>query len=207
MTTHVDIPSQPRGRDEVRAALIETAVQMFVESGNADISVRQVAARAGVNHGLVHRHFGSKRELLGAVLDHLAQEVADDGADAADAVGSMFRGLESSPYWRLLGRLLQDGEMPEHAQSTFPAMKLLIERYESGQRDGSIDPSLDPRLVAAGAAALGVGWMFFEPFLLASTGLDQEPTEVVRQKYAGFLAELQARLAPRDGSAARPSRS
>ena len=34
-----------------------------------------IAKEAGVNHGLVHRHFGSK-DTLRAVLNHLANEVS-----------------------------------------------------------------------------------------------------------------------------------
>ncbi len=172
---------------------------MFVETGSTDISVRQVAARAGVNHGLVHRHFGTKRELLGAVLGHLAQRLADASVGDLDDLGGIFRALQPSPYWRLLSHLLVEGDLTPEMQSSFPTMKVLIESFRRGQEEGRIDPALDPRIVAAGSAALGLGWMFFEPFLLPASGLDDEPIEEVREQYQGLLAELLVRLAPREG--------
>ena len=79
-----DVPS---GRDEVSAAVLAAAAELFAERGPSATSIRDVAARAKVNHGLVHRHFGSKEKLVGAVLDHLAAELntlLDAGAPEAD---------------------------------------------------------------------------------------------------------------------------
>lgn len=61
----------PTGRAEVAAAILEAATELFAERGPAATSIRDIAARAGVNHGLVFRHFGTKEQLVGAVLDHL----------------------------------------------------------------------------------------------------------------------------------------
>jgi len=65
-----------RGRTEVRNALLDAAAALFAARGVAAVSVRDVAAHAGVNHGLVHRHFGSKHALFTAVLDRGAREIA-----------------------------------------------------------------------------------------------------------------------------------
>jgi len=59
----------PRGRTEVCDALVSTAMELFALRGPAAVSVREVAARAGVNHALTFRHFGSKDGLVQAVLD------------------------------------------------------------------------------------------------------------------------------------------
>ena len=64
--------SVPTGRDEVVAAILDSAAEMFAERGPAAASIRDIAARAHVNHGLVFRHFGTKEQLVAAVLDHLA---------------------------------------------------------------------------------------------------------------------------------------
>src|SRR6201997_2508907 len=75
---------KPMGKDEVVAAVLEAASELFAERGPAATSIREVAARAGVNHGLLHRHFGSKRQLLAATLQHLA----DSGAALRDSGAS-----------------------------------------------------------------------------------------------------------------------
>src|SRR5262249_27423330 len=50
----------PVGRAEVVAAVLESAADLFAERGPAATSIRDIAARSRVNHGLIHRHFGSK---------------------------------------------------------------------------------------------------------------------------------------------------
>jgi hypothetical protein len=52
------------------------AADLFAERGPAATSIRDIAARSRVNHGLIHRHFGGKDALVGAVLDHLGQHLA-----------------------------------------------------------------------------------------------------------------------------------
>ena len=57
-------------------AVCKAAAELFAERGPAAVSSRDIAARAGVNYGLIHRHFGSRQELQRQVMtetrDHLA---------------------------------------------------------------------------------------------------------------------------------------
>jgi hypothetical protein len=59
-------PPRRRRRDPEasRAAMIEAARAVFTERGYARATIREIARRAGVTHGLVMRHFGSKERLL-----------------------------------------------------------------------------------------------------------------------------------------------
>jgi AcrR family transcriptional regulator len=63
-------PGRRRGAadSKTRAALIEAAAEVMLEEGYAAISVRRVAAKAGVNPGLVHYYFHSMDELFLAVF-------------------------------------------------------------------------------------------------------------------------------------------
>ena len=65
--------SRPR-RDEVRAAVLDAAARHFAAQG-ANASLRDIATDAGVNLGLIHRHFGNKDDLLQAVLDSSKMEL------------------------------------------------------------------------------------------------------------------------------------
>ena len=75
MATQSD-PRKPRGRDEVRSAVLTAASSLVAERGPDGFSVREVATRAGVNHALVHRHFGTKAD----VLEQMLAADADDAA-------------------------------------------------------------------------------------------------------------------------------
>ena len=52
-----------------RLRILDAARDVLVQRGYGDASTRAVAERAGVQLSLVHYHFGSKQQLLLAVLD------------------------------------------------------------------------------------------------------------------------------------------
>jgi TetR/AcrR family transcriptional regulator, repressor for neighboring sulfatase len=157
-------PGAPLGRAEVVSAVLESAADLFAERGPAATSIRDIAARSSVNHGLIHRHFGSKDGLVAAVLDHLGQHLAGlleakaDGSTIGDAVDRQLR---------VLARTSLDGFSIGELQSRFPTMELLL---QSARARHSSD--LDARLAAAHTIALQLGWCLFGDFLRASTGLE-----------------------------------
>jgi len=54
--------------EAVRTALLETARRLFAERGYQAVSVRALAAEAGVNAAMIHYYFGSKEGLYLAVM-------------------------------------------------------------------------------------------------------------------------------------------
>jgi AcrR family transcriptional regulator len=68
MTKNRSIPGcrRDRARAEERRAICEEALlhaaeRLLVDAGHAGIATRRLAQEAGVNHGLVHYHFGCQR--------------------------------------------------------------------------------------------------------------------------------------------------
>ena len=154
----------PVGRDEVVAAVLDTAADLFAERGPAATSIRDIAARSNVNHGLIHRHFGSKDRLVGAVLDHLGQHLAE--LLAKDAEGSRIAAAVDRQL-RVLARVSLDGYQIGKLQSRFPTMEMLLETVRARQSS-----EVGARLAAAHTIALQLGWVLFGGFLRASTGLE-----------------------------------
>ena len=95
-----DVVDKPAGRDAVMDVLVDATGQLILERG-VTMSVRDIARRAGVNHGLVHTYFGSKEALLSAAFGHLvdraAAELDDDGFRPADPRLPQRRGGDSMP--------------------------------------------------------------------------------------------------------------
>lgn len=186
----------PHGRDEVRRALLDAAAALFAARGAAAVSVRDIATRAGVNHGLVHRHFGSKEALRRAVMDELSAQIAERTASApAPAPGTIPSAFtataEASHYWRMLARALLDGEDPKRIQGReFPVVKLLLEQVCDARDRGMLPASSDPRVITALSVALGLGWLLFEPFVLAATGLGKSSKAHVRQQVFDFWLNI-----------------
>lgn len=61
--------SRPHGVRR-RDRIIEAAIELFGEVGYRAAGLRDIAARAGITHPGLLYHFGSKEELLAAVLQH-----------------------------------------------------------------------------------------------------------------------------------------
>lgn len=90
-------PEQPRRRrrdpEGHRAAILEAARSTFTERGYARTTLREIARRADVTHGLISRQFTSKEQLfLAAVpgnrdLEHVA---AGDPATLPDRIARGF---------------------------------------------------------------------------------------------------------------------
>ncbi|MDO6966340.1 TetR/AcrR family transcriptional regulator [Rhizobium alvei] len=55
--------------EERRRQLGEAALRCIVKNGNAGVSVRQIAAEAGVTQGLITHHFGEINELVAYAFD------------------------------------------------------------------------------------------------------------------------------------------
>lgn len=70
-----------------RRALVEATLESLAERGLGAVSVRDVAARAGVSPGLLRHHFGSFANLLNEAYRHAVGEV-DAVLEAALAEGS-----------------------------------------------------------------------------------------------------------------------
>jgi AcrR family transcriptional regulator len=83
-----DAPGQRRAsqKAETRARILQCALESFAARGFAGASVRDIAAAAKVNHGLIRYHFGDKDGLWKAAVtflfERLHEEIAIPAADA-----------------------------------------------------------------------------------------------------------------------------
>lgn len=69
-----------------RRALLQATITVVARSGLRALTYRAVAAEAGVSHGLVRHHFGSRDQLIAAALEFaVAESLRETGmTDAAD---------------------------------------------------------------------------------------------------------------------------
>lgn len=100
-------------RDRTQAQLLQAAVQLFLSSGVAAVTVQQVAQAAGVTTGTFYNHFATKDELLARLAELLGESLCrairdslagiDDGA-ARMAIGQRrYVGMGvDNPAWALL---------------------------------------------------------------------------------------------------------
>lgn len=108
---------RPKGREAVIAEVLDAATELFAANSPERVSVREIAASAGVSHGLVRRYFGTKDAILQAVLDRNAAMMGRELRGAShllDQSPSFFEmTLAQGAFMRTLIRASLDGAQPE----------------------------------------------------------------------------------------------
>ncbi len=178
------MPTKPRGREQVRSAVLSATKDLVAERGPDGFTVREIATRAGINHALVHRHFGTKADVLEQMLAADAEAVVnavldsglptsamiEQGSASGEVVAQLLDLLAERPsYWRTLVHAVLDS--PEAA---IPGTSSTTDLFSGLWRDTD-----DDRAVPTSVAGLTVlGWLIFGKFMTDTTGAD--PDEVKR---------------------------
>ncbi|MEO8692374.1 MAG: helix-turn-helix domain-containing protein [Acidimicrobiales bacterium] len=185
-TARTSKPSpKPSGSDEVRAAILAAAGRHFARHGTA-ASLRDIAADANVNLGLIHRHFGNKDALIRAVLESHANAgagLARRSTDLAGTVQQIFgHDADGAQYIKMLAWLLLENAPLEQFQTQYPTINAL--------RGLAADEEQELHLLAA--FALIYGWTVFGDQLLAAFGHKARARHQVEQRLAAILGQLVA---------------
>jgi len=165
----------------VTAALIDAAATLYAESHSSAVTVRRIAAEAGVNPAMVNRYFGSKDNLVQAVLERSQHRIAARNSNVHNlpaAVDALFRSvMAEKEFVAILARACLDDTLPPFPGG-YPAMTGLIERLES-QGAVSAPVITDPRILVICLASLSLGYGLYGEFLRRGTGLEAWPTDEV----------------------------
>jgi AcrR family transcriptional regulator len=140
----------------VRAAVLRATLDALLAGGADDLSIRDVAQRAGVHETSVYRRWGTRANLiLDAVLSEIqaAVPVPDTGSLRGDllALMSAIAAFITTPVGQLLLRLALRDDLPEdHAVRE----RFWAERFTTGQTvlqraqaRGELRPGQDYRLI------------------------------------------------------------
>ncbi|MEV0382037.1 TetR family transcriptional regulator [Nonomuraea sp. NPDC050643] len=167
-----------RDPEASRAAILDAARAAFAERGYARATIREIAQRAGVTHGLVMRHFSSKEQLFIAAMpegrdlrdlmpgspetlpERIAQTFVDrmEHADGNDPFIALIRGAASD----------------EHAATNlYLAMR---QRSIESYRALITGPDAEERIDLLGAHLIGVT---FSRYVIKSGPLSEMTSEVL----------------------------
>lgn len=61
-----------------RDALVKATIAEIGAAGSLDVTVSQIARRAGMSSGLAHHYFGGKNQIFEAAMRHILREYADE---------------------------------------------------------------------------------------------------------------------------------
>jgi len=164
----------------IDALLLAAGRELFPELGAAGLSVRRVAAHAGVNPGMFHYHFGTKdafvarllQDIYDSMFAHLELAAASGPAPTALHAALCVLGRFARDHAKLLRRLFVDALAGDrHAGAFLRAnvprhLGVLARLIEAGQREGALR-----RMPVAQAVAL-LGGGVAAPLVVASALTD-----------------------------------
>ncbi|MBI3450662.1 MAG: TetR/AcrR family transcriptional regulator [Acidobacteria bacterium] len=166
-----------------RKVLLRSTRDLMLERGSDNVSIRDIAARAGVNLSQIYYYFGSKEALKAAVLFDVISEFDPTIAARAEGVAAgaepvALEALIDAAHARLaafdvmprlmLRELSRDGPRLRDISGRLllPRLRRLEALLRRGQRSGTVRRG-PPRIQAALCSSLFLYWHLFRPVLRA----------------------------------------
>ncbi|MET8101581.1 TetR family transcriptional regulator [Streptomyces sp. NPDC005236] len=179
-----------------RAAILEAARQAFAERGYARATVRDIARRAGVTHGLITRQFSSKERLFLAAVPgnrDLEQVAAGDPATLPERIARGFvQRMETDavndPLVALLRSAASDEQAATHLLAAMQERSIAVYRTVLSP-GGSAAPGddLDTRVALLGSQLIGVT---FSRYIARTEPLASMPSEQLTEHLTRTLRHI-----------------
>jgi AcrR family transcriptional regulator len=157
---------------DLKNALIKAGTEILSEEGVAGLSLRKVAARAGVSHSAPYAHFSDKQALIAAIstegfrqLNARLSSISDTcQAEPARlllevAFAYVQFALDSSAFFKLMfsGVLEKEKDYPDFVAISKASFQLLVALVQRCQQVGLIRPG-DPDVLAVSIWSLVHGF-------------------------------------------------
>jgi AcrR family transcriptional regulator len=194
-------------REQTTETILFAAEGLFAERGYTAVTVREIAAAAGVSHALVHRYLGSKEDLYRAMLrrhESVIRDAAPDQEDLGEATKLMLREawLEQRRYLRLVAHSALHGLSYDHTSGRFAATERLVELAErAAAAPGTArEPGApSPRFVVASLVAMLLGWAAAKDWLLPAAGVGDMDDEEFLAAFERVLLDVERTYFPAAG--------
>lgn len=169
---------QTRGRYakgvERREQIMQTATDVFATEGFEGTALKRVAELVGVREATLFHYFGSKQELLTAVLEERDRRAAKDleaGGGLIEAMPSIARRNATQPGLTTLYAVASaTASAPEHASHAFfqhrfsgvvdTAARDIAIRQAAGTLRADLPAAVLARLLVAASDGLQLQWMY-----------------------------------------------
>lgn len=151
-------PKRRRDKEASKQALLAAAVETFATRGYDAATTREVAQKAGVAEGLIHRYYQSKAGLLLAVLSDYEDEQMRCALEVPAPSGSLEEEIRTQFSMHLdelkkkgdfarvvISRCIVDPAVAKQMRKHIFEEKIpvFVERFRQFQRDGKIEADAD----------------------------------------------------------------
>ena len=176
----------PITRAEGERRLVEAAYQLTQDRPISEVGVREIATLADVNAGFVHTWFGSKNDLLIAVVKQQLTEIAADAVRAAPGTAALnFEDPKLLSTIRLLLWLQLEGVEIQNLLDNKIILDTLTKRFIEIE---NIDPKI-ARQAATIAISMGLAIGSFAPMLEMTGVTDIQPVMDLWRHILSLLAK------------------
>jgi TetR/AcrR family transcriptional regulator, repressor for neighboring sulfatase len=172
-----DVSGRAVGRAVVSDALLAAAERLFGTKGPNAVSLREIAAEADVNFGLLYQYIGTRENLLRAVFDRVSEKGFPAFAEAPDfaSAARLLRGSQNNdPYARMLAWSILEGH-DLHAREAHlpPATGALLDHVRAALAERGLPDEREARATLALVYAFNLGWRLFAEHLLPAFELTE----------------------------------
>jgi TetR/AcrR family transcriptional regulator, repressor for neighboring sulfatase len=167
--------TKPYGREQVIESIIDATLSLWSAKGPSEVSLRSIAARAGVNYGLVYRHFRTKEAVIRAAMDRVvarSMHFTEDCTDLVDAMDSVLP-RSTGAHARLLAWAILQYLVDDILPAEDPFLQRLRDLAKADHADDLPDADTAAKVKAGSLLAMLYGWRLFEPYLVRGLQLEQ----------------------------------
>ena len=177
-------------REETTARILDAAEDLFSHHNPSTVTVREIAAQAGVTHALVHQYVGTKADVLNAVIVRAAPDrkrMVLDMPDLHTVMPLLFDDVVARRvHTQSVIRSAMDGVEYASLKDRTEVGRALLDLADASKVSGvkrlPVPDAVDPRIAMAAAVAMVYGWVAVGNWLTHIFDLEgQNPVEVRRQ--------------------------
>ena len=193
---HRHSPSNP---DETRTRIIDAASLLFIKKGFAGATTRSIAEEAGVNEVTIFRHFGSKENLVKAIMDQsggpaiavdLEARFSGDYVQDLNLIGHAMMNVMTERSDAMRMAICEAGNFPEFqqvaAENPRQLRRMLARYFKRQMTNGVIHPG-HPEVLAQAFLGMFFSYVVLHGFLLDSLHPEVSPEEVLEQFVTLFI--------------------
>ncbi len=167
--------------------MLEAAATLFAWRGVDAVSLRDIAAEAGVHLALIRRYVGRRDDVVVAVFDHVSVQLATAVAENPLAGQGFSPDTVMGRWVRIAASLAISGR----ALETRPDFNPVVAMAETLMAGYGMDAQA-ARVRAAQIVATALGWRIFEDYLVTAGGLDAIPLTTLREELVHSARRLGA---------------
>jgi AcrR family transcriptional regulator len=188
---------QRRSAEEAHALILDAAAKRLAQSGPQGIRLQEIAADVGISHPTILHHFGSRADLVEAVVDQALERLREDVVTAfadqrldagqgAQLVHRVMATLGEQGHARLMAWLSLEGRTGDDAR-LLQGLATMIHARRQAENDHVTDP--EDTLFAVllvGLALFGEGVLAQSVYDSAGLGDDDE----AKTRFHAWLVRL-----------------